>query len=442
MHPDAGIPSDADQNSPRLPAAASASGAPAAERGLPPVEPPSGRFILQLFLVPGLIIAAVVGMFLGWRWFFGGPASAAYFLEKLDDDNAEVRWRAAEDLARVLPRQDHLAQDVGLGLGIAERLRRALDDNDTTERAHAERVRRSKAEVRVPKALEGERAHVIFLASCLGYFQVPVGAPLLRELALQEEGADEEAVFRRRANAVLALMNLGGSLRKFDALEGPKKTELMARLNEEKSDGERGRWAGEALAYLEDRAAGRASDRLGVARALVECAAAKAPFLRKQVAAALTFWDGPGVEAALARLAGDDGRGEEPVRRGDPQAEYRRANKEEVRRLNEKQIRYNAVLTLARRGSDRARDHFALIGEMLDEDRQREVWRTGEAGEQGAHEAGARQVVPAALQALEQLRRKNPGVDLAPLRPAIDRLAHSDNQAVRMQAKELQKKLD
>ncbi|HLQ43503.1 MAG TPA: hypothetical protein VK137_02140, partial [Planctomycetaceae bacterium] len=46
---------------------------------LPPVEPPSGRFIVQLFVVPGLIVAAIVGVWL----LFGKLASAEQDWQKL-----------------------------------------------------------------------------------------------------------------------------------------------------------------------------------------------------------------------------------------------------------------------------------------------------------------------------------------------------------------------
>ena len=79
--------------------------------GLPPVAPPSGKLMLQLFLVPGLIVVVLVAIALAWRWLFGGPVSKTDFLDKLHDDNAEVRWRAAEQLAQVLQRDDALASD-------------------------------------------------------------------------------------------------------------------------------------------------------------------------------------------------------------------------------------------------------------------------------------------------------------------------------------------
>ena len=57
--------------------------------GLPPVAPPSGRLMLQLFLVPGLIVAFLVVMWLSCLGLFGTPYSKQGFLDKLNDPNAE-----------------------------------------------------------------------------------------------------------------------------------------------------------------------------------------------------------------------------------------------------------------------------------------------------------------------------------------------------------------
>ena len=62
-------------------------------KGLPPVVPPSGRFIAQLFLVPGLIVAGAVIVLLGFSWLAGGPRTADAFLRDLDSPNTDIRWR-------------------------------------------------------------------------------------------------------------------------------------------------------------------------------------------------------------------------------------------------------------------------------------------------------------------------------------------------------------
>ena len=35
---------------------------------LPPVEPPSAAFLVQLFLVPGIIVAIIVCVWLAFHW--------------------------------------------------------------------------------------------------------------------------------------------------------------------------------------------------------------------------------------------------------------------------------------------------------------------------------------------------------------------------------------
>src|SRR5687767_8350582 len=88
-------------------AAPSDTGKPAP--GLPPVQPPSGRFIAQLFLVPGLIILGVVLILLAFSYWTKHSRDPGYFLQQLDSDNADVRWRGASDLAQILKRGEPAA---------------------------------------------------------------------------------------------------------------------------------------------------------------------------------------------------------------------------------------------------------------------------------------------------------------------------------------------
>src|SRR4029077_21124372 len=91
-------------------------------KGLPPVTPPSGRHIVQLFLVPGLIVARAVTVLLGFSWLASGSRSPEQILKNIDSTNADIRWRAASDLAQVLKRDDKLAADASFGLRLAEQL--------------------------------------------------------------------------------------------------------------------------------------------------------------------------------------------------------------------------------------------------------------------------------------------------------------------------------
>src|SRR3954454_25235141 len=104
-------------------------------KGLPPVVAPSGRFIAQLFLVPGLIVAGPVVVLLGFSWLAGGPRSPGAFLQGLRSANPDIRWRTASDLAHVLRRDDILATDARFGLNHAHLLRQALAEQIRMEKA-------------------------------------------------------------------------------------------------------------------------------------------------------------------------------------------------------------------------------------------------------------------------------------------------------------------
>jgi HEAT repeat protein len=69
---------------------------------LPPVQPPSAGFIMQLFLVPGLIVAAVIAV-----WALFGKLSSSeqdwrQFIAEVRSNNEHRRWRGATGLAQML----------------------------------------------------------------------------------------------------------------------------------------------------------------------------------------------------------------------------------------------------------------------------------------------------------------------------------------------------
>jgi hypothetical protein len=96
---------------------------------------------------------------------------------------------------------------------------------------------------------------------------------------------------------------------------------------------------------------------------------------------------------------------------------------------------------LARRGSTKVR--LAMLKEMLDEPAQIQNFRRKQSdGKEVADEALARHTLVTTLQAIAALHRKAPQLDLTELRPAIDKLAESDNVLVRTEVKNTQKALD
>src|SRR5262249_15910955 len=114
---------------------------PEPPKGLPPVVPLSGRFLAQLFLVPGLIVAFAVLLILVVSWLVPSSRTPEQFLLTLTRSTPDVRWRAADDLAQVLLRDDQLAANPTFALDLAERLRQALQATAATEQTLAAHLR-------------------------------------------------------------------------------------------------------------------------------------------------------------------------------------------------------------------------------------------------------------------------------------------------------------
>src|SRR5258705_2301921 len=59
-------------------------------RNLPPVTPPSGRFIAQLFLVPGLIVFFIVLLLVALNYMIVGGQSPDQHLKDIDSKNSAI----------------------------------------------------------------------------------------------------------------------------------------------------------------------------------------------------------------------------------------------------------------------------------------------------------------------------------------------------------------
>jgi hypothetical protein len=282
--------------------------------GLPPVLPPSGRHIVQMFVVPGVIVFGLVVLlllFMGcggfWGLFFGLSHTPQEYVANLESSNPDVRWRAANDLAQVLKRDDTLASDPKLGLKLAELLNHALDENTASPGGKVEPEDSPR---------KAQRKFIQFLSSCLGNMSVPVGAPVLTRMAKKEVGVNDPVGTVLRRHAVWALANLGENRKRFDSLPQERRDAVLAELKNEAANGtgDRATWAKVALDGM------KGTGELGVIRALAEIRDADYarsdgdPFLRRMVAFALTFWEGTPAESAvgeqaLSRLSRDDGHG-------------------------------------------------------------------------------------------------------------------------------------
>jgi hypothetical protein len=424
--------------------------------GLPTVTPPSGLMVLRLFVVPAAIVGVLVLLFLAgptlYDWIgrlagrpSGETRTAEQFLRDLDNSNAEVRWRAASDLGQVLLRDPKLASDARFALKLGDRLQQALAASAAAEESYAKRVGSLPADEarKELQKLESERSYVQYLTACLGNFMVPVGAPLLKELALRQEGQTAEALAERRRQALWALANLGQNLNRFDELPAERRDEVLKDLESAVEQGDHVTWCRAALEHLRDRRSAR-PNALGVDRVLETCAAAEDPMLRELAALAMNFWYGSDAEnarmnKALLRLTADDGRGEDRLAQL-----VEKDDSVPTRSVTTKpgfKVQANAVIALARRGCPEV--PLNLLEMMLspDELRRTFVLQPKKGGPDRPDEGLVNLTVINALKAVVELHKKSPKLDLSGLRPAVEKLAQDNNPAVQVEAKAAQQAL-
>jgi hypothetical protein len=402
-------------------------------RGLPPVAPPSGKFIVQLFLVPGLIVTFALFVVWGFGWLVGGSYTAEEFMKGLRDPNPEVRWRRASDLSQVLPRDKTLAANPTFALELTELLQQALINNEQDEQTWSQRMKNSnRATPSAPdKSLDDERKFIRFLIPCLGHLAFPTGVPLLEEIALKKEDVgDPDNTRLRRQLAVLALATLPENLKYLDTLSDEETKTILKTFETvaTSSSQDQAMGARVAIDFIRSRKAGN-PECLGVDKTLAECVNPRNPLsndprLRENIAFALNFWQGNSeenqrMEETLLQLSYDDGHGAETA---------------EIRERGLR-IRYKATEALARRGSEKAKSRLGILQEMLDEDKQRENFRLQlQNGREIADENLVYSTVRGALRGISEMHRRRPEIDLTSLYPAIDKLADSPIRDLRTEA--------
>ena len=289
--------------------------------GLPPVQPPSGRFIVQLFVVPGIIILVVVLIVLGLSYLGKREREPAYFLGQLDSDNMEIRRRGMHELAQILKRSEPAAlrwkTDAAFALDLAERLNTAFKDLVSQEKTIGEQIAKSTdpdKHLLWRKHLRSQRDHISFLASALGDFHVPVGAPLLCAILKHDKSDDVKGNTLQRRKALWSLMNMGENIKGFAKLPAPQRQQVLQVLKAEgASSFARAGWARTAIYYLDPALLPKdqQEDIVKVDETLVAAAKAEDRFLRALVAMAFNFWDGKDAEATLLMLTADTGGGTE-----------------------------------------------------------------------------------------------------------------------------------
>ena len=287
---------------------------PSMPPGLPPVQPPSGRFILQLFVVPGALILVVVLIVLGFSYYGKRAHDPEQFLRQLDDSNPAIRWRGASDLAQILKRPEPATlrwkADPKFALDLADRLQREWNDLVEQEKQISDQVAQSTDQNKhlLWRKLRDHRKSVIFLGGALGEFHFAVGAPVLCDIVKHNDSKDLEGNTTQRRMALWALMNLGENLKGYAKIPPEQRETIVAALKAEAvGNTPRATGARTALYYINKKNV--AGDVAKVDDALAAAAAADDRFLRQLTPLAFHVWDGKQAEAILLKLANDSGHG-------------------------------------------------------------------------------------------------------------------------------------
>ena len=145
-----------------------------ADDALPPVQPPSAGFLLQLFFIPLIIVASIVmvwGMF-SWLAHMGtDPRDLVRGLKALDDASWQRAYQLSEHLRN--PEYDDLKQDQELAGELVDLLESELKEG---------RLDKARINLRV------------YLCRALGEFKLDTVTNVLVEAATTERDVKEIAV--------------------------------------------------------------------------------------------------------------------------------------------------------------------------------------------------------------------------------------------------------
>lgn len=94
---------------------------------LPPVEPPSAGFILQLFVIPAVIVAVLIVVVALFGKLAEGRNDTTHYVEAIRSDNPNVQFRAAYELANLIQNEAELSKDPKLLGELSGLLERELD---------------------------------------------------------------------------------------------------------------------------------------------------------------------------------------------------------------------------------------------------------------------------------------------------------------------------
>ncbi len=137
-----GNPATAAVNTPAAPVSSDGQALPLRRpEELPPVEPPSAGYIIQLFLIPALIVSALAAVVFLFGRLGDAESDWRQMVSELGSSNEHRRWRAAQGLSQLLWNDEVAVPDGQLPLaeqpividGLAGLLKASLESRSVTD---------------------------------------------------------------------------------------------------------------------------------------------------------------------------------------------------------------------------------------------------------------------------------------------------------------------
>jgi hypothetical protein len=179
--------------------------------GLPPVEPPSAGFIVQLFIVPAIIVLVIVTIWLSFSWLAHIGEDPKSYIDRLKNRD----WHAAYNLSQSLSQSQH-----------------------NKELVENQRFAQQVADVLSAELAAGsyEPDAVMFrqyLCSSLGYFHVDAGLPVLIEVAETHRDDREVPVRCAAIEALVQRMRNAQEAKPPKQLDAPRLFDVLAAAAED-----------------------------------------------------------------------------------------------------------------------------------------------------------------------------------------------------------------
>lgn len=214
---------------------------------LPPVKPPSMVFIFQLFVVPALIVAAVVAVWVLFGKLASGEQDWESLVVEIGSPNPQIRYRAMMGLAQVLDSDrrrgaegQHLSQNSRIAQALADELTNRLASSTRSKDALNDVVYLTRAlgsidhiDLAIPPLLQAlnadwsidthgdiRKSGIISVALIAGRaldINAPLQSPEISQ-AVIDFSMDRDADLRRAGAFTLGLIDTPESLNRLEVL--------------------------------------------------------------------------------------------------------------------------------------------------------------------------------------------------------------------------------